>query len=761
VYAVLKPAVDILDRSARSHTVRRWGRFVYRRRKAVLVASLLCFVASIVALLTGGQPINATDYNVESVQAANLESSQLPSTTGSSFTLIFSSSHLTYVDPAYEAAVNSALAPLRSDPRVSGLSTPYTVPASAGLMASTDKHSVLAQVGLRIDFSQARAQYGDIRSEVHSSALRITATGDVPLAYDFDTYLASDLRRSEAVSLPLALILLVIVFSTGIAALLCLGVGVFAVLGGVGATLALAHAIDVSTYAVNVVTLVGLGIAIDYSLFIVTRFREELGSGNSVEDALATTMATAGRAILFSGLSVAIGLAGLLFYTGTALVSMGIAGAVVVAISVLYGVTLLPAMLAILGHRIKSIRIPILQPKPFGEGAWHRLATWVMRRPWLVLIPTVAILLVAGSPFLDLQLANSDVTQLPTNAEARQGADLLQAQFPQVGTNTIAVVVQFDHGPPTSAANVATAYALSQKLSALHGVTSIRSYVNVDPTFTLASYQSLYTQPRPALPSAVRSVLTNLTGSSIAVLDVANPYFVTSDQAHALVRQIRADDSVLGASVKVTGDTAFDIDLVNYMINHTPLAIGFVLVTTLIVLAVLLRSVILPFKAVLMNALSLSAAFGALVWIFDQGHLSSILGFTPGPLDPTIPVLLFCVVFGLSMDYEVFLLTRMQEAWHRTGDNRIAVADGLERSGRLVTGAAAIMACVFLAFALASIVTIKSIGVGMAVAVIVDASLVRALVVPALMRLLGKANWWAPRWLRGRAPDRQEIAPAA
>ena len=281
--------------------------------------------------------------------------------------------------------------------------------------------------------------------------------------------LASDLRRSEVVSLPLALILLVIVFTTGVAALLCLGVGIFAVLGGVGAALALAHVFDVSTYAVNVVTLVGLGIAIDYSLFIVTRFREELGNGLSVEDALATTMATAGRAIMFSGLTVAIGLSGLLFYTGTALVSMGVAGAIVVAISVLYGVTLLPALLAILGRRINSMRIPILQPKPFGQGAWHRLATWVMRRPWLVLIPTVAILLVAGSPFLDLQLANSDVNQLPMNAEARQGADLLQRQFPQVGTNTIAVVIDFDHGAPTSPANVATAYALSQRLAGAAG----------------------------------------------------------------------------------------------------------------------------------------------------------------------------------------------------------------------------------------------------------------------------------------------------
>ena len=329
------------------------------------------------------------------------------------------------------------------------------------------------------------------------ASLSITATGDVPLAYDFDTYLASDLRRSEVVSLPLALILLVIVFTTGVAALLCLGVGVFAVLGGVGAALALAHVIDVSTYAVNVVTLVGLGIAIDYSLFIVTRFREELAAGHSVEHALGTTMATAGRAIMFSGLTVAIGLSGLLFYTGTALVSMGVAGAIVVAVSVLYAVTLLPAMLAILGPRINSIRIPILQPKPFGEGAWHRLATWVMRRPWTVLIPTVAILLIAGSPFLDLQLANSDVNQLPTSAEARTGRGPAPGAVPAGGSEHDRGGRQFParaHRP--APANVASAYQLAQRLATLKGVTGVRSYVTVDPTFTLTSYQALYAQPK-------------------------------------------------------------------------------------------------------------------------------------------------------------------------------------------------------------------------------------------------------------------------
>ena len=255
--------------------MRRWGHVVYRHRIAVLALSLACFVLSIAGLLTGGQPINASNYDVESVRAANLESAQLPSTTGSSFTLILTSSQLTFGQPAFETAVNAALAKLRSDSRVNALATPFTAaPATVPLMVSTDSQSVLVQVGLKIDFSQAREQYDAIRGEVVSPSLAITATGDVPLASDFDTYLASDLRRSEVVSLPLALILLVIVFATGVAALLCLGVGVFAVLGGVGAALALAHVIDISTYAVNVVTLVGLGIAIDYSLFIVTRFRE-------------------------------------------------------------------------------------------------------------------------------------------------------------------------------------------------------------------------------------------------------------------------------------------------------------------------------------------------------------------------------------------------------------------------------------------------------------------------------------------------------
>jgi len=735
--------------------MQRWGRFVYRHRVGVLLASLTCFVASGVGIVSGGQFKNSSSYNVESVNAFNLMTDQLPTASGTSFELIMRDRHLTYADGVFRDAVSSALAPLSRDSHVTHIETPYNAtPQAAQSLISTDHHAVIATVSLNVDFGTARSLFAAIRSEVRSPTLVITAAGDVPIANDFDAHLASDLQRSELISLPLALILLVVVFGTGIAALLCLGVGVFAVIGGVASAALLTHAMDVSTYAVNVVTLIGLGVAIDYSLFVVSRFREELGKGVDVATALGTTMATAGRAIAFSGLTVAIGLAGLLFYTGTFLVSMGAAGAAVVAVSVLYALTFLPALLALLGPRVNKLRVPILQPRPFGQGTWHRVATWVMRRPWFVLLPTLAVLLIAGSPFLGIKLANGDVTQLPPDAESRLGAQMLVSDFPRAGQNTIPIVIDFSRGGPTQPANIAAAYELSRRVATIPGVVGVESYVDVDPRYVAATtYEQLYQTPPASLTPTVRNELSKSTGSRIAVLDVATPYLPASEQAHRLVRTIRGSDGLPGATVLVTGDTAFDIDLVNFMVGHTPLAVIFVMVTTFLVLLLLLRSVVLPVKAVLMNVLSLSAAFGALVWVFQQGHLSSLLDFTAQPLDPSIPVLLFCIVFGLSMDYEVFLLTRMQEAYRRGASNRRAVADGLERSGRLVTGAAAIMICVFVAFALASVVTIKSLGLGMAVAIAVDATLVRALIVPALMRLLGRVNWWAPRWLRERGAE--------
>jgi RND superfamily putative drug exporter len=726
----------------------------------VLGLSLLGFALSVVAIATGGEPKNTNSFDFESGRGFSLMSQQLPKS-GVNFTLIVGDSRRQTTDAAFQQEVATALAPLAADRRVAAIETPYNAPtALAPEMVSRDGHMILAVVSLTVDFTTARKQFGEMRDEIRAPfSLTVAATGDVPLAYEFDSLLAADLEKAEIGSSVVALILLLIVFGTGVAAMVCLAIGLLAVTGGVGAALLLPHLTDVSTYALNIVTLIGLGIAIDYSLFIVSRCREELAAGREVRDAVCVAMGTAGRAIAFSGLTVAIGLAAMLFYRGTFLVSMGICGAIVVAVSVLLALTFLPALLSLLGPRINRLAVPVLRPRPFGAGMWHRVAIAVMRRPLLVLVPTVAVLLTAGSPFLHLHLASTDVTQLPPDAEARRGAELLASAFRGQGTNIVEVVIDFDSGSPLSAKNVATADTLSRRLRGIPGVASVRSYVDIDPGLSLAGYQRLYSDAEAALPAAARDEVTRTVGHNIVVLDAVTPALPASDAAHALVRTIRSEDATGGATVVVTGDTAFDIDFVDYIVQQTPRAVGFAMTTTIIVLFILLRSLILPVKAVLMNLLSLSAAFGAMVWIFQDGHLSRLLNVTADPIDPTLPVLLFCVVFGLSMDYEVFLLTRMQEAWRRTHDNRAAVAEGLERSGRLVTGAAAIMITVFIAFGLARVVTIKATGIGMAVAVLADATLVRALVVPALMRLLGRSNWWAPRWAR-RLPGAPETALA-
>ena len=431
----------------------------------------------------------------------------------------------------------------------------------------------------------------------------------------------------------------------------------------------------------------------------------------------------------------------MLFYPGSFLPSMGTAGALVVAIAVFYSLTLLPALLAFLGPRVNMGRIPIAATG--SRKNWHTLAMAVMRHPILVLVPTVAFIVLAGLPFAHLRLANGDIEVLPTSAEVRQHQDLVQQKFPNEGQTAIAVVAEFNSSPLTSD-RVGAAYDLSRRLAAIPGVTSVVGPMNADPTLDRAAYQRLYTNSPNGVPAPLAESLHSSVGRDIIVMSALTNRAPESDGARDIVRAIRAIRAVGDGHLEVTGQTAFDLDIVNFIVDRTPVAVGFIVVVTCVVLFLLLGSVLLPIKAVVMNFLSLSASFGALVWIFQDGHLARWLNFQPQSVDPSIPVLLFCIVFGLSMDYEVLLMSRMKEEWERSHDNRHAVAEGLELSGRLVTGAAAIMVVVFIGFGLAQVLLIKSLGIGMAIAVLIDATLVRALIVPATMRLLGELNWWAP-----------------
>ena len=722
-----------------------WGRFVYRFRWPVLGVSGLLLAGSIVALFNGGTLKNSGGENTESGRAVTLMQHQLPQNgAGSSFVLVLGSESMGVADPSFKAAVLAALEPLHDDVRVKSIETPYDVTTEqARAMTSTDGHHVFALVTLKDDYATARRYYTELRHEVHSDQLQVLGTGNVAIASDFDKYLQSDLQRAELVSLVILVPLLLIVFGTLVSAVLPLGVGGLAVVGGLAGVGLLARFTDVSTYATNIVTLIGLGVAIDYSLFIVNRFREELADGRTPEQALIATMQTSGRAVTFSGITVAIGLSAMLFFQGSFLASMGFAGAIVVAIAVLYALTFLASLLAILGTRVNLVRLP-LPRRAAGRGLWHGLAVRVMRRPLLVLLPIVALLLLMASPFFQIKIANGDVGMLPPNAETRRGFDQLQ-KFPGQGSTYFSVVVHYASGGPLTQDRVGNLYDLAQQIKQLPGVEGVESIVSFDPSLSRADYQTLLTQPSSAQPARVQAIVHGTSGSQIAVLSVVTKHGQESDASRAIVHSLRTLTPPSGSSVLVA---AFSIDFTDFILQRIPLAVAYVMIVTYLVLFLLTGSVVLPLKAVVMNILSIGASFGALVWIFQQGHLSNLLNFTPAALDPSVPVLLFCIVFGLSMDYEVLLISRIQEEYRRTGDTTQAVANGLEKSGRLITGAAAIMVAVFLAFGLADVVLIKSIGLGLAIAVAIDATLVRALIVPAVMRLLGNANWWAPRRLK-------------
>ncbi len=735
----------------------RWGRFVYHHRLPTLIAASAVLAGSVVFLvmggtLTSGGPLTS---NLEAARAGKLITSDLgrnstETAPTSTFDLIFKSDSLSVSDQQYKDALTAALAPMQGDSRIVSLVSPYKVPspAAAQSLTSKDGHEALVLVEINATGQKAWPVYDDLRSKVHSETLSVTGTGFVPINQAFNSTLESDLQRAEYVTLPVTLLLLVIIFASVVAAGLPLGIGILTIVGGIGGTFLLNRFTDVSQYAINIVTLIGLGVSIDYSLFIVNRFRDELATGAGREDAVATTMATAGRAITFSGLTVAVGLSAMLFFQGTFMASMGAAGAIVVAVAVLYALTILPAVLSLIGPAVNRLRIPWPRRATGSRGFWGALASWVMKRPVVVLVPTVAFLVIAATPFLQLRLANGNVDMLPDRLEARQGYDRLVADFPGQNATTFNVVVDYPDGSPLTANHITDQFLLTRRVAAIPGVLDVSSIYNLDPKLGLYEYEQLYTGDPNNLQEGARQLLAGTTGSHIVLIQAHSNADPSSDQARDILKAIRGDQGVADGQVLVGGQTAIDVDVIQFIYDQVPLAVATVVVVTYVLLFLLTGSVVLPLKAVILNFLSIGASFGALVFIFEQGHFASLLGFTPQSLDPSIPVILFSIVFGLSMDYEVLLVSRMHEEYVRLGDNTAAVASGLEKTGRLITGAAAIMFTVFMAFGLAEVVIIKAIGIGLAIAVAIDATIVRSLVVPAIMRLLGDVNWWAPKPLR-------------
>ena len=728
----------------------RWlAQLALGRPRTIVATCVAVLLAAGAVLWHGGRLSAGTTEGIESDTAQRLIERELAYPGDSSFIILFRGRTLAPGDPAFATALGAALAPLRADPRIRAVLAPDDAPPLvAERLQSTASRSAIAVVSMRDDFSTAAMQYPEIRAAVRSDQFDIGFTGNLAFRSDLNIANEHDLIFAELLSLPLALLVLLIVFRSAAAAALSVGIGALAVTTGIAIVTALSHVMDMAVYAINIASLVGLGVAIDYSLFIVSRYRDELADGASFEDALLTAMDTSGRAVVFSGVAVAIGLGSLLFFHGSFLASMGLAAGIVVALSVVAALTFLPAVLALLGRHVDAGHLPL--PRLIEtEGMWHRLATWVMARPILVLVPTLAVLLALGAPFIRLTMAAADVHTLPRGIEARDVYEDLRAAFPDQVRNRIQVVAQFPDGTAYTPERVGALYDFGQKLLTIPGVVKFEGVVDSDARLTRDYFTADAEMPDDWLPPDALRMRSLVAAGNLALLTVLTDAAPASDQARDIVRAIRAQPRLGDARLLVAGATAHDLDITDFTLERAPWAIGFIVLVTGAVLFVLLRSIILPLKAVVMNFLSITASFGALVWIFQDGHLVNLLTFEPAPIDPTVPTLLFCAVFGLSMDYEVLMLSRMREEFLRSGDNTWAVAEGLEKTGRLVTSAAAIMVIVFGAFALANVVVVKALGVSLALAVALDATLVRCLIVPATMRLFGDWNWWAPTWLGG------------
>ncbi|MBT04682.1 MAG: transporter [Euryarchaeota archaeon] len=743
------------------------GETVYDHHKKILIIGI--FSCLLLGSLISMGPNWAEAWgegDLESVEAGDLRDSAFASDEEGveRFTLLINHPTLDDSSPEWQAAVTEAL---KDYAVMDDVTIEYSWDTSGDKrekFVHQDEDGFWAKniVTIYLDRKEAKQLFSDNWDNIQvDSEFNSWRTGGISIDVVFDTRIQEDLIKAELISGPLSLIILGIVFGTLVAAVLPIGVAMLTVISAMGVTIWLSNVTDVTQYSLNIITLIGIGVSVDYSLFMVNRFREELNLGRDIRTSTAMTVATAGKAVFFSGITVAIGLMGMLFFENTGLPSLGIGGTLAVSIAMVFSVIVLPAIMVMLGHRVFNGKIPFAfsTENEQEDGAWARIANFVMERPWAVLIPTLVILLGAGLPFLQADFSIASRDALPPDDETRIGFELMDEKWPEDAVNAAMIVIDFDGEDPLAEENLVSVHRWMVNYLDDDRVLDAFGYALPDSTMNETEVLQFWQTPDEFLDNetiATREyVRTQFLSNNITYMIFSLDGPITGEDSRSFVSDVRSergellDDLQMGDDgvLKVAGFAAYSLDVLDAIVESLPIAIAFILIATIVLIFIQVRSVIIPIKAIVMNILSVSASFGMLVFVFQWGYGADFLNFTPQPIETTNPVILFCIVFGLSMDYEVLMLSRIHEEWERTGDNTLAVANGLQKTGRLITGAAAIMVVVFSAFGLSSVVILKQIGFGLALAILLDATIVRALVVPATMRLMGKANWWSPKWL--------------
>lgn len=754
--AVVAPEASVPE-SAPTHNMYRVGlrigRSIYRARwvvVAVWAAALLAslpFAARVSSVLTGG---GYTLDGSESIRVANIVTKTLGAPPAQ-VTVVFQSSTTLASDPAFQQQVQRFMQNAQGFAHVTGV-----IPGPVG----ADGKTQIVTVNFDQPVETVENRLGDFRALLPSGPARAYVTGDTAIYQQINQIASADTEKADGTALPLALLVLLVVFGTVVAAVTPLLLALVAVPIALVAVYCYALNTTTNVAVLSVASIIGLGLAIDYSLFMTRRFREELARGRTVTEAVGWTLATAGEAILFSGLTVTIGFAGMLLLGIPIMSALGVGGVAVVLCAVLAALTLLPALLGVLGPRVNALAIPGLKrltgngmPQADRVGGWHRLAMAVMRRPVPVILVVGAVLVALGWPIFAMQIGDPDYHTLPTSSEARQGLAIIQAQYPGSNTTPVYLLVQARDGSsiftPSNLAELDTLTQWVKEQAHLSQVSSLMAPPTApgQPALSSAQLIALYTSGAYSENPALTIFVAHHASGNTALIVAQSDTRLDSPAGVALIKHLRDPNAVprQNFTVLVGGLQAITLDFNSYLFGNFPRAVIFILIATFVLLLIMFRSVLLPLKAVVMNVLSIGVSYGVLVWIFQWGNLANILGFTSeGFIESTVPILLFCALFGLSMDYEVFLLSRIREEWQRTHNNRYAVAQGLEKTGGTITSAALIFAIVTGAIATTQLLATKELGLGMTVAVLVDASIIRSLLVPATMRLLGRWNWWLP-----------------
>ena len=719
------------------------GRSIHRRRTLIVVASLASILVSVILISQGNEfdDGNAPPSSVESGRALELVSEELPVVSTNSVNYIFTHESLEWDDPVFEQEVRESLRGLDEvSLGVLEISLAYDNPEDSFHLArhvSIDGHRVAAFVKFNGTEEEISKEVVEIKSAVDSEEMEVLVSGSLIIDADFDRLLEEDQVRAEIIGLPLSAIILFFVFRTKIASVLPLAIVLCMFPMATGLSFFISRWFSMTQYSVSMISLIGIAVSIDYSLFMISRFREELDKGHDVEDSLATMMATAGRAILYSGATVAVGLCTLFYFTATHMPSMGMGAFLAVLGALIYSLILLPALLSFIGHGIGGIG----EDKAKGEF-WEKFSTKVMKNPTRWFVPSMCLLLLLGVPFLHVELTAGGLDTLPPDLESRQAYEILEEEFPAFTASVVPLVIVFEEGQEPFSKS------LSMEISEVcNGVASVEGVISVEHPLCKPS---LFDSEIGQWSQEHQIEWLTTVSDSVAMINIPIEYPSGSDEAEQLIRDVRVFTSSSEEEVLVGSWTSYEVDMKDHLKERIPVALAFVLLVTMVLVWFQVHSVVVPIKAVFMNILSISASFGLIVVVFQDGLLAGPLNFTPQPLDLMVPPLVFGIAFGLSMDYEVLMLSRIRESWLETGDNTRAVSEGLQASGRLITGAAAIMIAVFSGFIFADVMIIKSIGFALAVAVFVDATIVRAIVVPSAMRLMGRANWWSPSFSNTR-----------